>query len=79
MQFWGYKRKEGRAGIRNHVWVCQVNCVWLLFLHYFRKPFSVSYIEMVQRFRPVAYWHRPFLLCIRYCYPYHLQRTLISA
>lgn len=19
MQFWGYKRKEGRAGIRNHV------------------------------------------------------------
>ena len=39
---------EQRVGFTEYVkGVCQVNCVWLIFLRYFRKPFSVSHIEMV--------------------------------
>ena len=27
--------------------VCQVNCVWIISLGYFRKSISVSHIEMI--------------------------------
>ena len=49
------------------------------FLGYFRETICVYHIEVTQRFRLVAYRHRPFLRRIRYCYPYQFQRTFFAS